>query len=98
MASESARPRGGGIRSATINLGIAQALHQRGFFGHVDYMSAVSGGGYLGSSDSILMRKKSFVSEVDGSVYLGELQDGMQRVEVVNNEAGARVYRVPRTL
>ncbi|MCP5111764.1 MAG: hypothetical protein GY953_13120, partial [bacterium] len=45
---------GGGIRSATINLGIAQALHQRGVFGHVDYMSTVSGGGYLGSSISTL--------------------------------------------
>jgi hypothetical protein len=47
---------GGGIRSATINLGIAQALHERGVFDHVDYMSTVSGGGYLGSSISTLMR------------------------------------------
>ncbi len=63
---------GGGIRSATINLGIAQALHQRGVFDHVDYMSTVSGGGYLGSSISTLMRKKRFVSEVDGSVQEGQ--------------------------
>ena len=48
---------GGGIRSATINLGIAQALHERGVFDHVDYMSTVSGGGYLGSSISTLMRR-----------------------------------------
>jgi hypothetical protein len=47
---------GGGIRSATLNLGITQALHQRGVFDHVDYMSTVSGGGYLGSSISTLMR------------------------------------------
>ena len=47
---------GGGIRSATINLGIAQALHASGAFDHVDYMSTVSGGGYLGSSISTLMR------------------------------------------
>jgi hypothetical protein len=62
---------GGGIRSATINLGIAQALHQRGVFDHVDYMSTVSGGGYLGSSISTLMRKKRLVSEIDGSVQKG---------------------------
>ncbi len=47
---------GGGIRSATINLGIAQALHRRGVFRHADYMSTVSGGGYLGSSISTIMR------------------------------------------
>jgi hypothetical protein len=47
---------GGGIRSAAINLGITQALHDRGVFHHVDYMSTVSGGGYLGSSISALMR------------------------------------------
>jgi len=50
---------GGGIRSATINLGIAQALHERGVFEHADYMSTVSGGGYLGSSISTLMRRKT---------------------------------------
>ncbi len=55
---------GGGIRSATINLGIAQALHARGVFDHIDYMSTVSGGGYLGSSISTLMRRKSDSADV----------------------------------
>ncbi|HEX9735476.1 MAG TPA: patatin-like phospholipase family protein, partial [Thermoanaerobaculia bacterium] len=50
---------GGGIRSAILNLGIAQALHERGVFAHVDYMSTVSGGGYLGASLSTLMRRKT---------------------------------------
>jgi hypothetical protein len=49
---------GGGIRSATVNMGITQALHEQGVFDHVDYMSTVSGGGYLGSSISTLMRSK----------------------------------------
>lgn len=48
---------GGGIRSATFNLGVVQALHRRGLFKHVDYVSTVSGGGYLGSSISTIMRK-----------------------------------------
>lgn len=48
---------GGGIRSAALNLGITQALHQRGVFDHIDYMSTVSGGGYLGSSISTIMRR-----------------------------------------
>lgn len=49
---------GGGIRSATFNLGVVQALHRYGVFSLVDYLSTVSGGGYLGSSISTLMRKK----------------------------------------
>jgi hypothetical protein len=40
---------GGGIRSATFGLGIVQALHSLEVFRHVDYVSSVSGGGYLGA-------------------------------------------------
>ncbi len=40
---------GGGIRSATISLGITQALARRGRLYAFDYMSTVSGGGYFGS-------------------------------------------------
>ncbi len=62
---------GGGIRSATINLGIAQVLHQAGLFDHFDYMSTVSGGGYLGSSISALMRHKTQPrSEIAGTVLV----------------------------
>ncbi len=60
---------GGGIRSAAINLGIAQALHQCGAFAHLDYMSTVSGGGYLGSSISALMHaREKHVSNIAGQV------------------------------
>ena len=45
---------GGGIRSATFNLGILQALHSLGIFKCVDYLSTVSGGGYIGSCVSSL--------------------------------------------
>ena len=40
---------GGGIRSATTNLGILQALSKMGILPLVDYVSTVSGGGYIGS-------------------------------------------------
>ena len=39
---------GGGIRSATFNLGILQALAQSRLLGAFDYLSTVSGGGYIG--------------------------------------------------
>ena len=40
---------GGGIRSATFSLGVLVALAGRGLLPQVDYLSTVSGGGYLGS-------------------------------------------------
>jgi hypothetical protein len=40
---------GGGIRSATFNLGVLQALAQLRLLGLVDYLSTVSGGGYIGA-------------------------------------------------
>jgi hypothetical protein len=40
---------GGGIRSATFCLGIVQVLAARGLFKDVDFLSTVSGGGYVGS-------------------------------------------------
>ena len=40
---------GGGIRSATFGLGIAQKLAERGLLDDFHYLSTVSGGGYLGS-------------------------------------------------
>ena len=39
---------GGGIRSATFNLGVLQVLATRGILDRVDYLSTVSGGGYAG--------------------------------------------------
>lgn len=41
---------GGGIRSATFSLGVIQALAHRGLLQKVDYLSTVSGGGYIGSA------------------------------------------------
>lgn len=40
---------GGGIRSATFNLGILQGLAHFHLLPRIDYLSTVSGGGYIGS-------------------------------------------------
>ncbi|MBJ6727692.1 patatin-like phospholipase family protein [Geomesophilobacter sediminis] len=40
---------GGGIRSATFNLGVLQQLARCGMLPEIDYVSTVSGGGYIGS-------------------------------------------------
>ncbi|MEM9456895.1 MAG: patatin-like phospholipase family protein [Myxococcota bacterium] len=48
---------GGGIRSATFNLGLLQALAKRGLLSRFDYLSTVSGGGYIGSCLSSLLNR-----------------------------------------
>ena len=40
---------GGGIRSATFNLGVLQGLARNGRLGEFNYLSTVSGGGFIGS-------------------------------------------------
>ena len=40
---------GGGIRSATFNLGVLEALKELGLLKKIDYLSTVSGGGYIGA-------------------------------------------------
>jgi len=40
---------GGGIRSATFNLGVLQGFANRKYLPMFDYLSTVSGGGYIGS-------------------------------------------------
>lgn len=41
---------GGGIRSASFGMGVLQALNKNGLLKCLDYISTVSGGGYIGSS------------------------------------------------
>jgi hypothetical protein len=50
---------GGGIRSAAISLGVLQALHTCGVLEHIDYLSTVSGGGYIGGSLAATMTRTS---------------------------------------
>jgi predicted acylesterase/phospholipase RssA len=53
---------GGGIRSASFALGVLQALDRHDLLRRIDYLSTVSGGGYIGSSLSWFMRggRKTF--------------------------------------
>jgi len=49
---------GGGIRSASFALGFLQAMAKYNLLKRVDYLSTVSGGGYIGSSLGWLLHKK----------------------------------------
>src|SRR4051794_2378003 len=48
---------GGGVRSATFALGVIQALAQRGVLPRFDYLSTVSGGGFIGAWLSAYARR-----------------------------------------
>lgn len=61
---------GGGIRSATFALGVVQGLARRGLLRHFDYLSTVSGGGYLGGWLSAWMRRHG---ALQAELEIGEL-------------------------
>jgi Patatin-like phospholipase len=44
---------GGGIRSAAFGLGIIQGLARANLLAEFDYLSTVSGGGYIGLADGV---------------------------------------------
>jgi hypothetical protein len=55
---------GGGIRSATINLGILKTLNKFGILKRADYLSTVSGGGYTGAYVQAMLREKGDYEEL----------------------------------
>lgn len=59
---------GGGIRSAAFCLGVLQALGRHHLLRQFDYLSTVSGGGFIGSWLQILMRDSFGVREVEDEV------------------------------
>ena len=70
---------GGGIRSATFNLGVVQGLAGAGVLDKFDYVSSVSGGGYLSSWLAGWIRRAGGVHAVASE--LGQLQSDPQRPE-----------------
>jgi hypothetical protein len=51
---------GGGIRSATFNLGLLQGMAKHGVLRKVDYISMVSGGGYIGGWLAAWIKRDGF--------------------------------------
>jgi predicted acylesterase/phospholipase RssA len=64
---------GGGIRSAAFSLGVLQGLAEVGLLGRFDYLSTVSGGGYIGAWYS------RWVHEAGQAKVLEELQSAAKR-------------------
>ncbi len=57
---------GGGIRSAAFALGIAQGLELRGLLAKFDYLSTVSGGGYVGAFLTLWAQRAGYEDMAEG--------------------------------
>lgn len=66
---------GGGIRSATTNLGVLQALSRMGILPWIDYLCTVSGGGYIGGCLSGLLSINNNPSREPGRASQHEIAD-----------------------
>jgi len=91
---------GGGVRSATFNLGLLQSLAKNKVLQYCDYLSTVSGGGYIGSCLSSLLadnkeystKKEAFPFRETDNKTLGE------RPEVNHLRATKNYLGVSRSL
>ncbi len=73
---------GGGIRSATFSLGLVQAMARLGLLRRVDYLSTVSGGGYLGAFLGGLLRPRGTEAPGIGAVEQGLVGEGPEATAV----------------
>ena len=73
---------GGGIRSASFCLGVLQGLQSKNVIAHIDYLSTVSGGGYIGTTMTIGMSRSSPTNSGDGTFPFGRLDDQKETPEV----------------
>ena len=61
---------GGGIRSATINMGFLKTLNNFGILKRADYLSTVSGGGYTGSYiQATIKNYKSYATSAEYKTF-----------------------------
>jgi hypothetical protein len=77
---------GGGIRSATFNLGVLQGLAEAKLLKRLDYLSTVSGGGYIGSWFSALLHRKAAEEEGTAAHTVAAALDQLQHELAPNSQ------------
>ena len=85
---------GGGIRSATFSLGVIQALAKHRALKAVDYLSTVSGGGYIGSCLSSVLNNPD--ARPEGEEFPLRSEVGQPEPEVVGHLRNSSKYLAPR--
>jgi len=91
---------GGGIRSATFNLGVLQSLAGRGWLPAIDYLSTVSGGGYIGGWLLGWTKRRGSILSVQQSLrgYGSCDTDGALQAAARNPDPGSEHVRPIRLL
>lgn len=91
---------GGGIRSAAFSLGILQGLARLELLGRFNYLSTVSGGGYIGSWLTAWRHRFGLKAVLEGLCYPaivpGPLQSATQSPAAIRNLRGGSSYLAPR--
>ena len=83
---------GGGIRSASFSLGVIQALEKYGILKSVDYLSTVSGGGFIGTCLSSVLNTDIDV-EAEKSPFRHKL--GNEESETMRHLRNSSRYLAP---
>jgi Patatin-like phospholipase len=86
---------GGGIRSATFSLGVLQGLAKLGLLKSFDYLSTVSGGGYIGGFLGALYCRPGIHGRPPTSV---EVEEGLAAPEAPPSPGPNAIYRSVRWL
>ncbi len=84
---------GGGIRSATFNLGVIQALSELKLLRHFDYLSTVSGGGFIGGWLSAYIQRCAHGDVKEAEEHL---HSGGQEADAVRFLRSYSNYLTPR--
>ncbi|MFN0299770.1 MAG: patatin-like phospholipase family protein [Burkholderiales bacterium] len=77
---------GGGIRSATFNLGVIQALCELRLLRRFDYLSTISGGGYIGGWLSMFIHRR-------GRGNVGSVEEALGKREGNLEDSAIRFLR-----
>ncbi len=87
---------GGGIRSATFSLGVIQALSKHRLLKSVDYLSTVSGGGYIGSCLSSVLNSPETKPEGENFPFRETL--GRDETQAVSHLRNSSNYLAPTNI
>ena len=88
---------GGGVRSATFSLGVLQALSRAGVLDKFDYLSTVSGGGYIGGWLSAWRQRAHAKGQPDPSLGLDGVAPGGDEPHPLRRLRAYIKYLTPHT-
>jgi hypothetical protein len=91
---------GGGIRSAMFNLGLLRAMKQSGFLRYVDYISSVSGGGYISAYYAAIGHYRDKQKESELNDKQDDKQDELSKFDdsfLVDGKYLLDLFTVPTT-